>query len=192
MSRLVKTSGLIIAIALTSACSDDKGAADAGHGLRDAGPSCETSPHTGVPACSQVVGTSAQCHAPAHLAPTDAGIGYDANPPASGAHWPFWEQTWGEHTAVVPREMWVHNLEHGGVVLLYNCPQGCDSELAVLRQVIASRSTQRVLLTADPLLAAPRFAAVSWTWTYRTDTPDLPTLLCFVDQHEGHAPEDVP
>lgn len=48
-------------------------------------------------------------------------INYAHNPPASGDHWP-WPAPWGVHTEYLPREWWVHNLEHQGIVLLYNCP----------------------------------------------------------------------
>ena len=50
---------------------------------------------------------------------------YKHNPPASGLHWPNYA-TWGVHKEIVPREMWVHNLEHGAIVLLYNCPRPAD------------------------------------------------------------------
>ena len=50
----------------------------------------------------------------------------------------------------------------------------------------------RILMTADPLLDAPRFAAVAWTWIYETDAPVQKELECFAVQHEGQAPEDVP
>ncbi len=52
-------------------------------------------------------------------------ITYNHDPPASGPHWP-WPAPWGPHHEVVPREWWVHNLEHGGIVLLYNCPYPSD------------------------------------------------------------------
>jgi hypothetical protein len=115
-----------------------------------------------------------------------------ADPPHSGPHYPTWE-TWGEHEDVVPRGNWVHNLEHGGIVLTYRCNGDCEPEVDVLREVVAMRPDLRILLTADPMLPGDeRFAAISWTWVHRFDTPDLATLLCFADQHENHAPEDVP
>jgi hypothetical protein len=52
-------------------------------------------------------------------------ISYLSNPPASGPHWP-WPANWGMHAGIVPHEWWVHNLEHGGIVLLYNCPYDTD------------------------------------------------------------------
>ncbi|MSP61438.1 MAG: DUF3105 domain-containing protein [Myxococcales bacterium] len=47
------------------------------------------------------------------------------NPPTSGLHWP-WHPEWGVFTGVPQREWWIHALEHGGVVLLYNCPPAID------------------------------------------------------------------
>jgi hypothetical protein len=99
---------------------------------------------------------------------------------------------WGEYEETLPRRNWVHNLEHGGIVLSYVCSDGCESDLAVLREVIAQRPDARIILTPDPELPDVRFAAISWTWVYRFESPDLDTLLCFVDQHFNQAPEDVP
>ena len=124
--------------------------------------------------------------------PQDSEVAWQSDPPHSGPHYPTWE-AWGEHETVVPRGNWVHNLEHGGIVLSYRCNDDCEPELDVLREVVAARPELRILLTPDPLLpGADRFAAVSWTWIHRFDAPDLDTLLCFADQHEGHGPEDVP
>jgi hypothetical protein len=123
--------------------------------------------------------------------PQDTDVPWQSDPPHSGPHYPTWE-AWGEHDTVVPRGNWVHNLEHGGIVLTYRCNDDCPEELAVLREVVAMRPDLRILLTKDPMLPGDRFAAISWTWVLRTDAPDLATLLCFADQHENRAPEDVP
>ena len=155
----------------------------------DAGPGCSTAEVVTVAGCDQPVGQSHACEGQQHVEEQD--LVWDTNPPQSGPHLAQWEQTGGEHQDPVPRGNWVHNLEHGWIVLLHNCPGGCDTELQVLRDVVAQRPEARVLLTPDPELDPPRFAAVSWTWVYETDAPDLATLLCFVDQHEGQAPEDV-
>lgn len=47
-------------------------------------------------------------------------IQYSSNPPSSGPHYPIWAG-WQEYLTPVPRPFWVHSLEHGAVVLLYNC-----------------------------------------------------------------------
>lgn len=155
-----------------------------------AGCEIEPSGHTDVAGCEAPVGEPFCSEGQQHVE-QDSVIEWASDPPHSGPHYPTWE-AWGEHDEVVPRGNWVHNLEHGGIVLGYRCNDDCPDELAVLQQVVAMRPDLRILLTRDPFLPGERFAALSWTWVYRTDAPDLETLLCFADQHENHAPEDVP
>jgi hypothetical protein len=111
-------------------------------------------------------------------------------PPHSGKHYPTWSSA-GEKDEPVERGFWVHNLEHGWIVLAYNCPEGCDAELDLLREVLDARPDHDVLLTPDPLLEGPRFAAISWTWVHAFEQPVVEDLLCFIDQHYDHAPETV-
>lgn len=82
-------------------------------------------------------------------------------------------------------------MEHGAVILTYNCPNGCDAQLQVLREAVNQRQGHKVILTADPLLQGSTCAAASWTWVYRSDSPDLQSLLCFIDQHENQGPEQI-
>jgi hypothetical protein len=170
----------------TTAAADD----DSGSGGPACDPGTEPSGFTEVRGCPEPVGEPF-CSEGADHVPDGTEIAWLSDPPHSGPHFPMWE-TWGEHEQSVARGNWVHNLEHGGIVLAYLCPGGCEAELDVLRDVIAARPDLRILMTADADLPGPRFAAISWTWIHRTDAPDLDTLLCFVDQHENHAPEDVP
>ena len=46
---------------------------------------------------------------------------WDSNPPSSGDHYPVWA-AFQEYDAAVPRGYYVHDLEHGAVDFLYNCP----------------------------------------------------------------------
>lgn len=170
-----------------------EGATD--HGLTwnddgSTGDDCELFEYTEVEGCEAPVGEQFCSEGSAHLE-VGTEIEWENNPPHSGPHWPMW-QLWGEHESTVEREYWVHNLEHGGIVLAYRCPGGCEADLEVLRTVMSMRPELRILLTPDPELPSDGFAAVSWTWVHSFETPDLDTLLCFVDQHENHAPENVP
>jgi hypothetical protein len=178
----------------TSSGSASGSSDDTGTGTSTGGPVCppgdEPSDASTVRDCP-LVGEAFCSEGTAHVAQGSV-VPWMHDPPHSGPHYPTWE-IWGEHAQEVPRGNWVHNLEHGGVVFLHACPGGCDPELEVLRAVIAARPGARVLITYDSDLPGPdRFAAVSWTWVHRFDAPDLVELLCFVDEHEGHAPEDVP
>lgn len=129
-------------------------------------------------------------------------IVYQANPPASGPHWPQ-PAPWGVHDEVVPREWWVHNLEHQGIVLLYNCPggdagavNGCPDEIALLKLIHDEQpydqfSEIRIVVTPDPLLPH-RFAAVAWDWAYVADSFDKSAIECFVAARYGRGPEQAP
>src|SRR5438105_12760501 len=51
---------------------------------------------------------------------TSAHEPYNSDPPTSGPHLPY-IATWGVHTRPIPRELQVHNLEDGGVMVQYSC-----------------------------------------------------------------------
>lgn len=179
----------------TSGSSGDGGDDDGATGDSTGEVACpegaDPSDYAEVEGCDAVLGEPLCSEGQAHVE-IGTEIDWMSNPPNSGPHFPMWEP-WGEHESTVERGYWVHNLEHGGVVLSYLCPEGCDAELEVLREVIEARPDSRILMTPDPDLPGPaRFAAISWTWVHRFDDPTLDELLCFVDQHFNHAPEDVP
>jgi hypothetical protein len=160
-----------------------------GEGSDTAAPAGDPAPYREVMGCPDPVGTWFSSEGTSHV-PEGSDLSWDHDPPHSGPHYPSWAE-WGEWAEVVPRGKWVHNLEHGGIVLLHNCPSPCDAEIAVLREALSLQPDARILLTADPEIDPPRFAAVAWRWVLETDAPELAALLCFIDQHEGHAPEDV-
>ena len=57
---------------------------------------------------------------------------YNSEPPTSGPHLPY-VAPWGIHTEPIVKELQVHNLEDGGVMVQYNCPSGCPDLVAKLR-----------------------------------------------------------
>jgi hypothetical protein len=175
---------------------DDGGVSDGGEPSDDehepdpdVGPACGAAPYRRTDACPDAIGKQHCSEGVAHREQGSA-IDWQSNPPHSGPHYPA-AAGWGSYEEPAPRGAWVHSLEHGAIVLLYNCESGCDSDIALFGEVMAERSDARIVLTPDPELEDSRFAAVSWTWVYETDELDLETLLCFVDQHEGNAPENV-
>lgn len=117
----------------------------------------------------------------------DGDIEYPVYPPAGGAHYRCWWD-WGVFETEVPEERWVHNQEHGGVVFLYNCPEGCADEVAALAAVFGPR--ERVIVTPDTDMKW-KFAAAAWEYRIMMDCLDIEALASFYDAHMGNAPEDV-
>ncbi|HTU60207.1 MAG TPA: DUF3105 domain-containing protein, partial [Polyangiales bacterium] len=116
---------------------------------------------------------------------TNTPVTYPDPPPTSGPHNPCWAR-WGIHDEPLQAERWVHNLEHGGVVFLYHCPDGCESELAVLKTLAAAR--ERTVL-AEYAALPKRFAVVSWGHRLVSDCLDERALSDFYAKNFDHGPE---
>lgn len=117
-------------------------------------------------------------------------LAYEEEPPMGGDHNPCWAD-WGVHEVEVPAESWVHNLEHGGIVVLVNCSgDACAGEWDRLVAWVGTMPEGRVLLT--PYGAAPEpYTAVSWGHRLELGCLDLAEVRAFYDAHVGQAPEDT-
>ena len=91
------------------------------------------------------------------------------------------------HTEPVPDENWVHNLEHGGVVFLAHCPDGCSDDWDTLAGIVQAHPGQAVLTPYS--LMDSRFAVVAWDWRMLTDCVDATAFEAFFQAHVGQAPE---
>jgi hypothetical protein len=116
-------------------------------------------------------------------------IDYPDPPPSSGPHNTCWG-SWGVQSTPLRPERWVHNLEHGGVVLLYRCEAGCSAELEMLKSFVASH--ERTILTEyAPLPMPARFAAVAWGYRLVSDCLDLRAFQAFYAEHFDQGPESI-
>ena len=142
--------------------------------------------------------------APAILPRNHVAIGtavqYDSNPPSSGPHYPIWA-AYQTYAAPVDLRYLVHNLEHGAVLLLYQCnddPSLCAGRAAALQSVSDALTDDavcapqgvrvRTIVAPDPQLLTP-IGAAAWGWTYQADCIDLPSLQAFAAAHYGQGPE---
>lgn len=165
-------------------------------GCGSAGSSVTTPPQG---PCAAVI-TQAPADAANHATQGTA-LTWQTNPPAEGPHYPVWVPWAQAFTEQVPRGNWLHNAEHGGVILLYRCPDGC-AEVATQLQAIAaalppdplcqSPISARWVLTPDPLLpAGVQVAAVGWGYTYQAACLDSDSLRVFLTTHYAQGPEDT-
>jgi hypothetical protein len=122
-------------------------------------------------------------------------LSFTSNPPASGNHYPIWTRFEAFDPEVVPRGYWVHNLEHGGVALLYR-PDTDEGTIEQLQAVYGTLPNDpacdhpRALITADPELD-DAIAVVAWNWVLEATCVDQAQILDFLEQHRGQAPEDI-
>jgi hypothetical protein len=126
-------------------------------------------------------------------------VSYGSNPPSSGNHYPIWA-AFQSYDFAVPRGFLVHSLEHGAVVVSYNCPSGCASEVEAAQAMIdalpddavcvGTSLRRRVILTPDPLLDVP-WAASAWDFTIRSQCFSAPEFRAFYLEHGRQGPEDI-
>jgi hypothetical protein len=133
-----------------------------------------------------------------HLS-TCTAIEAPTNPPSGGEHWPVWA-LYAKYTSPVPREMYTHNLEHGGAVITYRCKDPCPELVAALEGVFdevvdpycitMSPPASRLVLTPDANIPTP-IAVSTWRATYIATCLDPPSLKDFIQRFIGHGSEMV-
>jgi hypothetical protein len=126
-----------------------------------------------------------------HVANCSA-VQWATNPPSSGTHYLEWP-VFRAYDKPVPWGYLMHGLEHGAVVLAYNCPDGCAADIAAAKQVmqaIPARACGKppVILTPDPMLSV-RFAASAWGHLLRASCFDRAAFAAFIAAHMNQGPE---
>lgn len=121
---------------------------------------------------------------------------YSHYPPSSGEHYPKVLQ-WDYYDVDLPLEYYVHNLEHGGIVVLYNCPAACPDTVATLGEFIDQAPPEDVFGEVKVLIGANKqieSKVVALAWGYELDLPeaDLALLLDFYRRHVNQGPELAP
>jgi hypothetical protein len=124
---------------------------------------------------------------------------YNSDPPTSGPHYEqpaeagFYEQAPAD-------EALVHNLEHGHVIIWYNCSQLAEDACAslklqvqgVMNQAGVSKNTGTAKLEAVPrTMADAQVALTSWGRLEKLDRFDASAMLAFIQANRDQAPEPL-
>jgi len=107
---------------------------------------------------------------------------YNSDPPTSGPHLPY-IAPWGIHTEPIARELQVHNLEDGGVVVQYRCATPCPELAAKLAEIVRRYETQ-VILAPYPGMRT-RIALTAWTRLDAFDDFDEARIVRFIRAYRG-------
>src|SRR5881628_4244971 len=105
---------------------------------------------------------------------------YNSDPPTSGPHLPY-IAPWGVHTRPIPRELQVHNLEDGGVVVQYNCE--CPDLAAKLKAVV-QRYDRQVIVAPYPGMPY-KIALTAWIRLDTLDELDEGRITRFIEAYRG-------
>jgi hypothetical protein len=125
-------------------------------------------------------------------------VTYEHNPPTSGCHYNLGYGNApiqaGVYNQSVPSEYWVHNLEHGYIVVLYNCPSACTTEFDQLHSWYKSLPPTpgvpyaKALVLPFTNMDVP-FAVESWDWYDPMPVFSLDEVKKFYANHENNGPE---
>ncbi len=117
-----------------------------------------------------------------HLTEGQTYGGYNSRPPTSGPHYDSKARD-GIHTEPIPDELQVHNLEDGGVMIQYDCPDGCNGLVARLAEVVSGYSSGVILAPYAGM--ENRIASTAWGRIDRLDDFNEERIVAFIDAYRG-------
>ena len=126
-----------------------------------------------------------------HIAEGDQHDPYNSDPPTSGPHYGQPAQA-GFYDEALPDEQLIHNLEHGYVVIWYNCTGLDETACAALKTQIREVMNRAGLtkLIAVPRLSLPgAITATTWGRLYQPVALNADELLEFIKEFRYKAPE---
>lgn len=138
--------------------------------------------------------TQGNLHIPLGTTPSSP---YNSTPPTTGPHYENLA-AWGVQRTPVRYEHLVHNLEDAGVVVYYQCPDGCPemvAELEAILQPLIDNGRHIVLAPNDPNwvmngqamhkdMGAP-IALTAWRKLLLMDEVNAETIMTFIERYEG-------
>ena len=207
MTTIHSTRAILVAVALLAACGDDDAAPGVDAGPREMGAAGDggltnvmvSHPAAApIPPATECTVTTSEAASPPmqqHV-PSCSELTLDVMPPVGGPHYPIWA-AYQVYDAPVPWGFLMHAMEHGGVVLAYDCPSGCPDVLAELTAIAAevedsdcAAGENRMIVVPVPSLGVP-VAAVAWGHQYVATCLDGASLRAFVTANYAHGPEDL-
>jgi hypothetical protein len=115
---------------------------------------------------------------------------YDSKPPTSGWHFADQVAAWGVVTTPWPDELQVHALEHGGVIVSYDCPDGCAEDVAKLETIVRAYPS-KVILQPYPGIGH-RVALTAWGKLAYLDSVNEAFIRHFISDYKNKGPEFIP
>ncbi len=136
-----------------------------------------------------VLGQAVPIQGQEHITPGQSHPAYNSDPPTSGWHYDQPAEA-GFYDTALPDEQLVHNLEHGHIVISYDCSKlaNCDDVKAELRRVVDRFQRWKVVAVARENADAA-IALTAWGRIDRLDTYDEARIVAFVRYWRDRGPE---
>ena len=120
---------------------------------------------------------------------------YNSNPPTSGQHTVTWVKP-GIYKAPQSEGELLHSLEHGYVVIHYNCAvhkkanesEACKTLITDLESIANKKKLFKLIVVPRPQLDTT-IALTAWNYIDKFDSFDKKRIEKFIDYHRDHGPE---
>lgn len=144
----------------------------------------------------EVLGIRHESQGQNHVAKDEKHDAYNSDLPSSGPHYEGEgaPADWGVYMAQIIPEVYIHNIEHGGVVIAYNPDMLPATDLAKLRALFTQPFSNKAF-SPKKFILMPRtentstIQLASWTYTLSLENYNEATIIKFFEQHAGNAPE---
>jgi hypothetical protein len=129
-----------------------------------------------------------------HIARGQAHPDYNSVPPTSGWHYGDAVAPAGISREPIPNEIQVHNLEHGEIMVQYDCPNGCADIVSKLETVVRGYPKKVILAPYPGLVEKTQhtIALTAWGKLVYLDSADDAYIRRFIAQNKDKAPEFFP
>ncbi len=109
----------------------------------------------------------------------------EPNPPAEAAAPVLPPVPWGIHADALAPEMYAANLAQGGVVISYNCPDGCPDVMAELSDIVYELidADGKVILMPNPDADAEQISLAATNITQTINVYDEPLIRNFIQAY---------
>jgi len=156
-------------------------------------------------AASGTAGVAIPDEGPAtHVLPSTP-LTYRFYPPTSGPHYgqPYGPVAWGSigtTSGPLTEGEFVHNLEHGGIAVLYDCPSGGDCLTLVnqlknyVQNLVPLEPTYgetKMVMTPYVRGMQKKIALVAWHWVEFLDSYNQAEITRFYEIHVDQGPEQI-
>ena len=126
-------------------------------------------------------------------------LGYSVTPATSGPHWAGPTTSfgvpaparWGTYEQGIPDEILLHNLEHGGIGMHYNCDDRCPEIVQALDDIIPRNPSQFIMSPYRNIPGDFRIAITAWRHHLYMDEVDVDQIREFIGEYQDRAPESV-
>lgn len=123
---------------------------------------------------------------------------YNSDLASSGPHYADASSpvAWGVYGQELPPEVYLHNEEHGGIIVAYNPTLLPESDILKLKQLVLApysnpNFSPKKIIVMPKENSTTTLKLASWRYTMDLNKYDEATIIKFFTQHAGKAPEPL-